>query len=162
MEILEHEMRMERSEFTYTIYIRTTADRLWQALTQPEHTKRYWVESWHDSTWQVGATWQLMIPDGRVGDSGEILEVLPPRRLVFTWRNEFQPDLRKEGHSRVSWELEPVGSCVKLTVTQVMERADSKLIQGVAGGWPMILSSLKSLLETGEPLEETRKWPEGL
>ena len=103
-----------------------------------------------------------MIPDGRVGDSGEILEIDPPRRLVLTWRNEFIPELRAEGYSRLTYELESQGESVKLTLIHEMEKTDSKLIESMSSGWPAILSSLKSLLETGESLEATRRWPEGI
>jgi uncharacterized protein YndB with AHSA1/START domain len=103
-----------------------------------------------------------MIPDGRVGDSGEILEIDPGRRLVVSWRNEFMPELRAEGYSRMTWELEPMDDVVKLTLIHEMERPGSKLIDAVSSGWPMILASVKSLLETGEPLEQTRRWPEGV
>jgi uncharacterized protein YndB with AHSA1/START domain len=103
-----------------------------------------------------------MIPDGRVGDSGEVLEIDRPRRLVLSWRNEFVPELHAEGYSQLTYELEPQSHRVKLTVIHEMDRPDSKLIEATSGGWPMILASLKSLLETGESLEETRKWPEGI
>jgi uncharacterized protein YndB with AHSA1/START domain len=103
-----------------------------------------------------------MAPDGRVGDSGEILEIDPHRRLVLSWRNELFPEVRAEGYSRLTYELEKKGEAVKLTVIHEIERDDSKLIEATSGGWPAILSSLKSLLETGEPLEETRRWPEGI
>jgi uncharacterized protein YndB with AHSA1/START domain len=103
-----------------------------------------------------------MIPDGRVADAGEVIEFVPQKKLVLTWRNEFKPELKAEGYSRLTYELEPVGQSVKLTVIHEMEAPDSKLIQAVSGGWPLILASLKSLLETGEPLEETRNWPEGV
>jgi uncharacterized protein YndB with AHSA1/START domain len=104
----------------------------------------------------------MMIPDGRVSDSGEIVEIEPERRLVLTWRNEFQPDLRVQGDSRLTCELEPQGDMVKLTIIHEIDVENSKLIEGVSGGWPMILSTLKSLLETGESLEATRRWPEGI
>ena len=103
-----------------------------------------------------------MIPDGRVGDSGEVLEFEPERKLVMTWRNEFKPELRAEGFSRVTYELEKVGTSVKLTIIHEMDKPDSKFIQAVSQGWPHLLASLKSLLETGESLEETRRWPEGV
>ena len=102
-----------------------------------------------------------MIPDGRVADSGEVLEIEPYRRLVLRWRNEFS-ELREEGYSRMTYELEPVGESVKLTIVHEMDKPGSKLIEAVSGGWPHILASLKSLLETGESLEETRHWPKGL
>jgi uncharacterized protein YndB with AHSA1/START domain len=97
--------------------------------------------------------------DGRVADSGEVLEIEPHKRLVLSWRNEFKPELHAEGYSRLTYELEPQGDTVKLTAIHEMDQPDSKLIQAVSGGWPHILSSLKSLLETGESLEGTRRWP---
>lgn len=153
---------MADSRFVYVTYIRTTAERLWRALTEPEFTRQYWVATWQESEWKAGAPWRLMIPDGRVGDSGEIIEIEPERRLVLSWRNEFKPELRAEGFSRLTFELEKQGESVKLTVIHEMERPDSKFIEEVSRGWPMILASLKSLLETGQPLEETRRWPKGL
>src|SRR5262245_30678897 len=152
---------MAESRFVYVTYIRTTPAKLWQALIDPEFTRRYWVETWHESEWTPGSSWRLMIPDGRVGDQGKILEIEPERRLVLTWRNEFKPELKAEGDSRLTWELEPQGEAVKLTVIHEMDKPGSKLIEGVSQGWPQILSSLKSLLETGESLEATRRWPEG-
>ncbi len=104
----------------------------------------------------------MMIPDGRVADSGEVLEAEPHRKLVLKWRNEFKPELRAEGYSRMTYELEPEGKSVKLTVVHEMDKPGSKFIDGVSEGWPPILASLKSLLETGESLEETRRWPEEL
>lgn len=148
-------------QFIYVTYIRTTPEKLWDALTKPEFTKRYWCETWQDCDWRVGSSWKLMIPDGRVGDSGEVLELDPPRRFVVSWRNEFIPAAHAEGHSRASFDLEPAGDAVKLTVTHEFDTADSELFKGVSGGWPMILASLKSLLETGEALEATRHWPKG-
>ena len=153
---------MANSRFVYVTYIRTTSERLWQALTDPEFTRRFWHECWQESEWKIGTSWRLMIPDGRVGDSGEILEIDPPRRLVVSWRNEFKPELREEGYSRMTYELEKHGGSVKLTITHEMDRPGSKFIEAVSSGWPMILSGLKSLLETGESLEETRHWPKGM
>jgi uncharacterized protein YndB with AHSA1/START domain len=103
-----------------------------------------------------------MIPDGRVGDTGEILEIDPPRKLVLSWRNEFKPSLREEGYSRASFTLEPMDEAVKLTVTHDNDKPNSKLIEAVSGGWPSLLSSLKTLLETGESLPHTREWPKGV
>jgi uncharacterized protein YndB with AHSA1/START domain len=153
---------MAESRFVYVTYIRTTPERLWQALTDPEFTRRYWAETWQDCAWQPGTSWKLMIPDGRVGDSGQVVEIVPQRRLVLTWRNEFKPELREEGESRVTFELEGQGEAVKLIVTHESDRPGSKLIEAVSQGWPHILSSLKSLLETGESLEATRRRPKGV
>ena len=153
---------MSQSRFIYVTYIRTTPPKLWQALLDPAFTRQYWAETWQDCEWKKGASWKLMLPDGRVGDSGQVLEIEPERRLVLSWRNEFMPELRAEGASRMTYELEPVGESVKLTVIHEVEQPESKLIVAVSEGWPHILASLKSLLETGESLVETRKWPEGI
>ncbi len=153
---------MTNSRFVCVTYIRTTPEKLWRALLEPEFTRQFWCETWQESEWKPGASWRAMTPDGRVADAGEILEIEPQRRLVLTWRHELKPDIREEGYSRLTYELEPQGTSVKLTVIHEIERADSKLIQAVSGGWPLIISSLKSLLETGEPLEESRHWPKGM
>jgi uncharacterized protein YndB with AHSA1/START domain len=153
---------MSKSSFVYVTYIRTTPERLWQALRDPEFTRQYWAETWQDCDWKPGASWKLMIPDGRIGDSGEVLEINPNRRLVLRWRNEFMPELREETPTRLTYELEPQGDMVKLTVIHESEEPGSKLIEMVSNGWPIILSSLKSLLETGESLAATRRWPEGV
>jgi uncharacterized protein YndB with AHSA1/START domain len=153
---------MASTRFVYVTYIRTTPEKLWQALLEPEFTRKYWAETWQDCPWTVGASWRLMIPDGRVGDSGQIVEIDPPRKLVLTWTNQFKAELKAEGESRLTYELEPMDDMVKLTVIHESDRGESKLIEAVSSGWPMILASLKSLLETGESLAATRKWPEGM
>jgi uncharacterized protein YndB with AHSA1/START domain len=153
---------MSKSTFVYVTYIRTTPENLWQALIDPEFTRQYWVETWQDCAWTKGASWKLMIPDGRVGDAGEVLEIDPPRKLVLSWRNEFMPELKAEGYSRMTYTLEPEGDAVKLTILHEIDVDKSKLIDGISSGWPGIMASLKSLLETGESLEFTRKWPEGM
>jgi uncharacterized protein YndB with AHSA1/START domain len=150
---------MNNSRFVYVTYIRTTPEKLWKALIDPEFTRQFWKETWQDCEWKPGATWRLMIPDGRVADGGAVVEIEPQRRLVLRWRNEFMPELREEGYSRMTYEIEKKGESVKLTVIHEMKRNGSKFIEAVSGGWPMILSSLKSLLETGKALEETRRWP---
>jgi uncharacterized protein YndB with AHSA1/START domain len=153
---------MAESRFVYVTYIRTTPEKLWQALIDPEFTRRYWCETQQESTWEPGAPWRVMIPDGRVADSGQIIEIEPHRKLVHTWRNDFKPEFHVEGYSRLTYELEQVGGSVKLTLIHEIDKPDSKLIDAVSKGWPHILSSLKSMLETGEPLEETRRWPKGM
>jgi uncharacterized protein YndB with AHSA1/START domain len=154
---------MSQSRFVYVIYIRTTPEKLWQALIDPQFTRQYWVETHQECDWRVGSPWKLMIPDGRVGDEGEVLEIDPPRKLVLSWQCNLTPEHREEGYSRMTYQLEPHGSdSVKLTVIHEMDRPDAKLIEGVSQGWPHLLSSLKSLLETGESLIESRRWPEGM
>jgi uncharacterized protein YndB with AHSA1/START domain len=150
-----------KSSFVYVTYIRATPERVWRALTEPEFTRQFWAGTWQESEWKVGAPWRIMIPDGRVADQGEVLEIEPHRRLVLSWRNEFKPELRAEGHSRLTYLLEPEGDMVRLTVRHEIDRPQSRLIETVSGGWPLILASLKSLIETGESLAATREWPKG-
>ena len=142
-------MSSNTSTFVYVTFIRTTPEKLWRALTSPEFTKQYWFGTHQQTDWKAGSAWRLVLADGRIADAGEIVEIDPPRRLVLKWRNEFKPDLKAEGYSRCTMELEPIDTAVKLTITHVMERAESKLIGAVSDGWPRILSNLKSLLETG-------------
>jgi len=153
---------MTGSKFVYVTYIRTTPEKLFAALTQPEFTKQYWAGTYQVSDWKVGSDWKIMIPDGRVGDSGKILEYDPPRRLKVTWQNQFIPEMKAEGPTTCTYELEPAGTAVKLTLTHEIGIPNSKTIAGVSSGWPHLLASLKSLLETGEPLIESTKWPEGV
>lgn len=152
---------MNNSRFVYVTWIRTTPEKLWEALTQPEFTRQYWHQCWQDCDWKPGSSWKLMFPDGRVGDSGEVIEIEPNKRLVLSWRNEYRPELKEDGYSRMTMEIEQHDDVVKLTVIHELDKPEAKFIQAVSGGWPNILSSLKSLLETGEPLEHTRRWPKG-
>lgn len=137
------------SSFVYVTYIRTTPERLWSALTEREFVQRYWFGMSQECEWQAGSPWRLVFADGRIADAGEVVEVDPPKRLALKWRNEFRPELRKEGYSRCTMELEPMGEAVKLTISHTIDRPASKVIIAVSGGWPQILSNLKSLLETG-------------
>ena len=138
------------SKFVYVTFIRTTPERLWTGLTTPEFTRQYWFGMHCESDWKAGSPWRLMFQDGRVADTGEIVEAERPRRVVIKWRNEFKPELKAEGYSRCTIDIEPIGAAVKLTITHEMERPGTKFIEAVSGGWPRILSNLKSLLETGE------------
>lgn len=153
---------MANSKFVYVTYICTTPKKLWQALTDQKFIRQYFYETTHESEWKRGSSWHMKAPDGRVCDAGEVLESKPLRKLVLKWRNELNPEYRAEGYSRMTYEIEKSGSSVKLTVTHEMNVADSKFIAGVADVWPSILSSLKTMLETGESLVETRRWPKGL
>jgi len=143
-------MTQELSRFVYVTYIRTTPERLWQALTDPEENKAYWLGAHQVSEWKPGAKWELFRENGGLADSGEILEADKPRRIAIRWQNHMRPELEAEGFGRCVIELEAVEGGVKLTIDHSLPLADSKVIQAVSGGWPKILSNLKSLLETGE------------
>lgn len=153
---------MAKSKFVYVTYIRTTPKKLWQALTTTKFQRQFFFGTTQESKWKKGASWRMVKPDGGLCDSGEVVEVDPPRRLVLKWRNEFIPEMRREGYSRMTLGIEKQGTSVKLTIVHEMDKPRSKFIDSVSEGWPPILSSLKSLLETGESLEETRHWPEGM
>jgi uncharacterized protein YndB with AHSA1/START domain len=140
---------MPRSTFVYVTYIRTTPEKLWSALTEPEFHKQYWFGMRCESGWTPGSPWTLVSPAGEVFDSGDIVEADRPRRLVIRWHHQSKPELKAEGASLCTMELEPSGSAVKLTITHTLEREGSKLIEAVSGGWPKVLSNLKSLLESG-------------
>jgi uncharacterized protein YndB with AHSA1/START domain len=143
---------MPRSTFVYVTYIRTTPEKLWSALTDGEFMKQYWFGVHCESQWTAGSSWKMVAADGSITDAGEIVAAEPPRRLVIRWRHEKHPELRAEGESLCTMELEPSGTAVKLSITHTIEREPSKLIGAVSDGWPMVFSNLKSLLETGSTI----------
>jgi uncharacterized protein YndB with AHSA1/START domain len=151
---------MSKSTFVYVTYIRTTPERVWSALTTPEFMRQYWFGMHCESEWKAGSRWKLVFTDGRIADAGEIVEADPPRRLVIKWRNEWKPELKAEGCSLCTFEIEMVPDshpqAVKLSVSHGIEHPESAFIQAVSGGWPLILSNLKSLLETGSVAVPTK------
>ena len=158
---------MERPEFVYTTYIKTTPERLWQALTEPSFTHRWWQTTF-ETDWKAGSS---MIWDNNgiiIAEPDQVvLESDPFRRLAYTWHT-FTPEMKErfdeevyaklssERRSRVAFTLEPVGELVKLTVVHDDFEPGSTAATMVRNGWPIFLSSLKTLLETGEPLASTR------
>jgi uncharacterized protein YndB with AHSA1/START domain len=141
---------MARSTFVYVTYIRTTPERLWSALTDDtEFMKQYWFGTHCDSQWTNGSAWKMVSAAGHISDAGQIIEAQPPRRLVIRWQHEDKPDLKADGESRCTIELEAIGPAVKLSIVHSIERDPSIFIEKVSGGWPKIISNLKSLLETG-------------
>ncbi len=152
---------MSKSTFVYVTFIRTTPERVWAALTTEEFIRQYWFGMKCESDWKPGSPWKLVFEDGRTADAGTILESEPPRRLVIKWRNEWKPEFKAEGDTLCTMEIESVPDsspqAVKLSVTHTTENPESKFIQAVSGGWPSILSNLKSLLETGEVVMKTMK-----
>jgi len=140
---------MAGSKFVYVSYIRITAEKLWHALITAELIKQYRFGMSVESDWKVGSPWR-MYADGSLMDSGEILESVSQKRLVLSWLNEWKPAFKAEGDSRCVYEIEPMGVSAKLTLTHSMERPDSRFIAAVSEGWPMVISNLKSVLETGD------------
>lgn len=140
---------MAKSTYVYVSYIRTTPEKLWQALTDAEFIKQYWFGMNCKCEFKTGAPWKLVAGDGTLYDEGEIVEALPPQRLVIRWQHMNKPELKAEGVSLCTMELEPDGSAVKLSITHAIDADPSKFIHAVSGGWPKVISNLKSLLETG-------------
>jgi uncharacterized protein YndB with AHSA1/START domain len=135
----------------FEIYIKTTPERLWEAITDPRMRAKYSFGVQTDSDWTEGSGYKSSVPGMIDIAEGENVEVDPPRRLVQSFNALWSDDVKAVGTSRVTWEIEPVGDSCQLTVThdQLPEDANSE----VFGGWPMILSGLKTLLETGETLD---------
>jgi uncharacterized protein YndB with AHSA1/START domain len=142
---------MSKPEFVYVTYIATTPERLWEALTSSEFSKRYWWDSRVVSDWKVGSPFSLVL-NGKTTDVGEILQADAPRRLSYSFRHILNEAARNERPSRVTFVLEPHGKLVKLTLTHQDFAEDSVILDGISKGWPAIMSSLKSMLETGQPL----------
>ena len=143
--------RLERPmEKVFEIYICTTPERLWEAITDPEQRAKYNFGAGIDSDWTPGSSFQMVAGGDMHLGEGRNLEVDPPRRLVQTMLALFSDEAKAEGESRISWDIEPVGDSCRLTVThdQMREGACEQLY----GGWPMILSGLKTWLESGELL----------
>ncbi len=141
---------MEKTmEKMFEIYIKTTPERLWEAITDPALRAKYNFGAGVASDWKTGSRYEMKAGDFLLGE-GEILEVDPPRRLVQTMVAHFSPEAEAEGESRITWDIEQVEDSCRLTIThdQMREGACDQLY----GGWPMILSGLKTLLETGEQL----------
>jgi uncharacterized protein YndB with AHSA1/START domain len=155
-------MTMASSSFVYVTYIRATAEKVFDALTQPEFTRRYWAGTTHNRTGRKVRRWASIPPDGRLWDSGEVLEADRPRKLSMRWLNEGFPEMKAEGPTFITYELEQQGSVVKLTLTQTSPLDDCKVIGAMSEGWPAVLAALKTLLETGDPIAEFAKWPEGI
>jgi len=156
---------MTRTEFVYTTYIKTTPQRLWQALTEPAFTRRYWGATF-ESDWTAGSaiTWEQ---NGvTIADPAQvILESEPYRRLAYSWHtftpewarafefsDEFLARVSSEPRSKVTFDIEPLGEKVRLTVMHDGFEPGSTVLESVSGGWPAILANLKTLLETGETL----------
>jgi uncharacterized protein YndB with AHSA1/START domain len=148
---LKHDLEEKVMEKVFEMYIKTTPERLWEAITDSEMRGKYAFGVRVDSDWAPGGRYEQSHPAGGLLGEGENLELDPPRRLVQSMRALWSDDVKSEGTSRVTWDIEPVGTSCRLRVThdQLREGANPELY----GGWPMIISGLKTLLETGELLE---------
>jgi uncharacterized protein YndB with AHSA1/START domain len=142
---------MSKSEFVYVIYIETTPEELWQALTSSEFSRRYRFGTQLRADWKVGSPFALVM-NGTTTDVGEILEVDAPRRLSYSFKHVLNDEMRNERPSKVVFTIESYGKLTKLTLTHEGFAEGSKLLDGISKGWPAILSSLKSLLERGAAL----------
>src|SRR4029450_13363855 len=144
----------EQTTQVYAIFIRATPEKVWDAITKPEFTAQYFYGSVIDSPFQAGTPYVGWSADRSMKFvDGEVVESDPPRRLRHTWRAVYDDELATEPPSQVTWEIEPQdGGYTKLTVVHDQLEASPKTAENVAGGWSFILSGLKTLLETGEPL----------
>jgi uncharacterized protein YndB with AHSA1/START domain len=142
---------MSKPEFVYVTYIETTPEKVWESLTSSAFSKRYWFGTELKTDWKVGSPFALVM-NGTATDVGEILEADPPRRLSYTFRHVLDDEMRNERPTKVVVAIEPHGKLVKLTLTHEGFAEASKLLDGISRGWPAILSSLKSLLESGTAL----------
>lgn len=141
-----------KPKFIYVSYIKTTPEKLWQALTSAEFSQQYWFGYKIESNWQVGSTFNLIAADGSLGNKGKILKYDEPKILSYTFQPQQNEAVNNELPSTVIFELEKDGELVKLTVTHFDFPEDSNVFPMIQNGWPAILSSLKSLLESGKAL----------
>ena len=143
---------MPQPEFIYVTYIETTPEKLWQALTDGNFTERYWFGARLRSDWKVGSSFEMVRGDGTVSDAGKVVACDPPRLLSYTFVN-LSDKYKNEFPALATFVLEPYGKLVKLTLTHEGFSEGGLMLAGISKGWPAILSSLKSMLETGQPLQ---------
>jgi len=144
---------MAKTEFVYTTYIKTTPEKVWAAITNPEFSRQYWVNG-IVSDWKKGSKWQHVANTEGCSNElgGEVLESQPPKRLVITWADTM-PTSDQAGASRVAFDIEPIEDMVRLVVTHSNLAAGSVMAGKISAGWPRVLCSMKSLLETGQALD---------
>jgi uncharacterized protein YndB with AHSA1/START domain len=148
---------MTDTKFVYVTYISSTAEKVWDALTKAEITRNYWGHE-NVSDWRAGSSWQHVRADESrsVDLVGNVIESAPPHRLVMTWQSPANA-AAKARPSRVAFDIERIADMIRLTVTHDDLVAGSEMEQGIVAGWPRVLSSLKSYLETGRPLDTWAK-----
>lgn len=143
---------MSGPKHVYEVFIRTTPEKLWNAITTPEMTKQYFYGTAVQSDWKVGSSVRHMGPNGQVNLDGKVLEAVPGKRLVTTFAAVHDPASAKDRPSRVTWEIQPLGEVCKLTLTHDDFDGITKTYESTGPGWNPVLSGLKTLLETGQPL----------
>jgi uncharacterized protein YndB with AHSA1/START domain len=145
----------------YSIYIASTPEKVWQALTSAEFSRKYFFGNAVEVDLRVGGAYVVRTPDGALHISGEVIECDPPKKLTVTFNVNWPALVEKLGPTLVTYEIEPAGEAVKLTMLQSHDRPISDdILSGGRQGWPAILSSLKSVLETGNPLAITMAPPQ--
>lgn len=137
----------------YEVYIRTTPQKLWDAITKSEYTRQYFFGGDVQSDFAKGSPYKYTFADGDPMHGGEIVEVDPPHKLVTTFVSQYGDDAQKDEPSRVTWQISQFGETCKLTLTHEHYSGQTATVEGTARGWQMVLSALKTLLETGKPLE---------
>jgi uncharacterized protein YndB with AHSA1/START domain len=144
-------MTLETTNFVYVTYIASTPEKVFEAITKPDIARRYWAHE-NVSDWKPGSKWEHVAADGTIRIAGKVIECTPPRRLVITWADPSAlSDPAK--NSRVTFDVAPLDGMVRLTVTHDELEPGSNMAAGISNGWPRVLSSLKSLLETGQALD---------
>ncbi len=148
-------------DLVYVTFIRATPQKVWDALTKSEFTTQFFFGRTIESDWRKGSRWRLVMEDGRTDVEGEVLESDPPRQLRLSWKVEWLEEARTLEPAIIAYDIEQAGDVVKLTLTQHNTGpAPRKFVEAGKQGWAAILSSLKSLLETGHPLVIQMKAPE--
>ncbi len=150
---------MDKPTFVYVTYIASSPEKVWDALIEPATTAKYWGHV-NLSDWRPGSRWEHRRGgnEGEIQLVGKVLEISPPRRLVLTWASPAD-EAREKKHARVTFEIEPIGDVVRLTVAHDRLEPGSEMLRKITAGWPKVLSSLKSLMETGRPLPELWERP---
>jgi len=148
----DDDMSKPGPKHVYEVYIRTTPEKLWQAITDPAFTRQYFFEQAVESTWKPGASYRHRAPDGSLMIEGKILEIDPPRRLVQTFHCPAKEETKADRPSRVTWLIEPLGEACKLTLTHDDFDGETATWSSVGKGWNPVLSGLKTLMETGKAL----------
>jgi uncharacterized protein YndB with AHSA1/START domain len=120
--------------------------------------RQCWFGITQEAVWKKGGEWKLIIPGGQIADQGKVLDIVKGKKIVLTWRHLFTPAFKNEGTTRMTITFKQKGSCTDLTVVHESPKLNSKFIAKVAQGWPMIISGLKSILETGKPIAEFSTW----